>query len=105
MFPQLLSTSTLYSEVEAKVVAIDLDSLEDLPKILTSMQVEADRIQKIVASLRNFSQMDEAEMNAVDAHAGIDGTLMILQHRLKSRPARATIEVVKNYNNLPLIEC
>ncbi|NJO21437.1 MAG: PAS domain S-box protein, partial [Spirulinaceae cyanobacterium RM2_2_10] len=42
---------------------IDLEFLiEDLPKLLHSMQVGAERIKSIVASLRNFSRMDEAEM-------------------------------------------
>ncbi|WP_421656390.1 ATP-binding protein [Leptothermofonsia sp. ETS-13] len=93
-------------DVQATATAIDLEFLmDDLPKLLSSMQVGADRIQKIVRSLRNFSRMDEAEMKAVDIHEGIDSTLMILQNRLKSKGSHPGIEIVKEYGNLPLVEC
>ncbi|MBD2098133.1 GAF domain-containing protein [Trichocoleus sp. FACHB-591] len=93
-------------EIAEEIEAIDLDFLlADLPKLLASMKVGADRIQKIVLSLRNFSRMDEAEMKAVDIHEGIDSTLMILQNRLKAKSDRPEIAVVKDYGNLPLVEC
>lgn len=76
----------------------------DLPKLLRSMQVGADRIRQIVLSLRNFSRLDEAEMKPVDIHEGIDSTLLILQYRFKQRQA-AKIQVVKEYGELPLVEC
>jgi len=85
---------------------IDLEFLvQDLPKILESMRVGAERIQQIVASLRTFSRMDEAEMKDVSIHAGIDSTLMILQSRLKAKPDRPAIQVIKNYGELPSVEC
>ncbi|MBD1861873.1 MULTISPECIES: ATP-binding protein [Trichocoleus] len=93
-------------EIAEEIEAIDLDFLlADLPKLLASMKVGADRIQKIVLSLRNFSRMDEAEMKAVDIHEGIDSTLMILQNRLKAKSDRPEIAVVKDCGNLPLVEC
>jgi signal transduction histidine kinase len=49
--------------------------------------------------------MDEAEFKGVDIHEGIDSTLLILQHRLKAKPDRPEIEVVKDYAQLPLVEC
>ena len=78
---------------------------EDLPKILASMKMGATRIREIVLSLRNFSRLDEADMKEVDIHEGIESTLLILQNRLKSKPNRTGIEIIKNYNNLPKIEC
>jgi signal transduction histidine kinase len=93
-------------DIQAVKEDIDLDFLqEDLPKILASMQMGADRIRQIVLSLRNFSRMDEAEIKPVDIHEGMDSTLLIFQHRLKARPERPEIEVVKNYSTLPLVEC
>ncbi len=79
--------------------------LADLPKLLQSMKVGADRIQQIVRSLRNFSRMDESDMKAVDIHEGIDSTLMILQNRLKAKHDRPEIAVVKNFASLPPVEC
>ncbi|MEM6433697.1 MAG: ATP-binding protein [Cyanobacteria bacterium P01_D01_bin.115] len=78
---------------------------EDLPKLLASMQLGTDRIRQIVLSLRNFSRMDEAELKAVDIHEGIDSTLMILQHKLKAGLDRPAIEVIRQYAELPPVEC
>ncbi|MEG4499311.1 PAS domain S-box protein [Microcoleus sp. F10-C6] len=79
--------------------------VEDLPKILASMKVGADRIRDIVLSLRTFSRLDEADMKQVDIHAGIESTLLLLQNRLKNQPDRSTINLIKEYGNLPLVEC
>ncbi|NES65851.1 MAG: PAS domain S-box protein [Okeania sp. SIO2D1] len=79
--------------------------MEDLPKIVDSMNIGANRIRELVLSLRNFSRLDEAEMKKVDIHSGIDSTLLILQHRLKATEKRPDITLVKDYGNLPKIEC
>ena len=93
-------------EIQDEADALDLPFLQDdLVKILDSMKTGTDRIRQIVLSLRNFSRMDEAEFKAVDVHEGIDSTLLILQHRLKARPERAAIEIVKEYGELPNVEC
>jgi light-regulated signal transduction histidine kinase (bacteriophytochrome) len=85
---------------------IDLEFIgEDLPKILDSMKMGAERIRQLVLSLRNFSRLDQAEKKPVDIHEGIESTLVILQHRLKAKPERPGIELIKDYGNLPLIEC
>jgi PAS domain S-box-containing protein len=86
--------------------AFEIDYIvEDLPKIISSMKVGADRIRDIVLSLRTFSRLDEAEMKQVDIHDGIESTLMILQNRLKNKPDRPPINIIKQYGNLPLVEC
>ncbi|MEG5000900.1 sensor histidine kinase [Microcoleus sp. B4-D4] len=85
---------------------VDLNFLkEDLTKILKSMKVGSARIRDIVVSLRSFSRLDHSEFKAVDLHEGIDDTLMILEHRLQAKPERPTIEVVRQYGELPLVEC
>ncbi|MGL5058395.1 MAG: PAS domain S-box protein [Microcoleus sp.] len=94
------------SAIVDRIAEIELDFMtEDLIKIVGSMQVGTDRIRQIVLSLRNFSRLDEAEMKPVDIHAGIESTLLILQHRLKSRDKRPEIAVIKNLGKLPLVEC
>lgn len=98
--------STPTSEIQKRAKEIDLDFLaEDLPKTLVSMKVGADRIRQIVLSLRNFSRLDQAEMKFVDIHEGIDSTLLILQHRVRAKGESSSIELVKQYGDLPLIEC
>lgn len=93
------------TEIQEQAAAVDIDYIaDDLPKTLSSMMIGADRIRQLVLSLQNFSRLDHAEIKPVDIHEGIDSALMILQHRLNPKPACA-IEVVKEYGNLPLIEC
>lgn len=91
---------------QATIEEVDLDFITvDLPKVLTSMQVGADRIQQIVRSLRNFSRLDEADCKAVDLHEGIDNTLMILSHRLKVQSPNPEIQIIREYGELPLVTC
>lgn len=93
-------------EIQVLNEAIELDFIqEDLPKIFNSMKIGADRIKQIVLSLRNFSRLDEADMKKVDIHEGIDNTLLLLQHRLKAQPEHSPIQVIKEYGNLPRVEC
>jgi signal transduction histidine kinase len=93
-------------DIEEKIEDIDLDFLkEDSFKILTSMTVGTKRIRQIVSSLRTFSRLDEADCKEADIHAGIDSTLVILEHRIKATSERPAIQVIKQYGNLPLVEC
>jgi len=93
-------------EIVEEMEAIEFDFLiEDLPKLLGSMKLGAERIREIIKSLRNFSRLDEAEMKSVDIHEGIDSTLLILGNRLKAKSDRPGIQVLKEYGNLPKVEC
>ncbi|MBP0029758.1 PAS domain-containing protein [Roseofilum sp. Guam] len=95
-----------HPEVAAEIEAIDLDFIqEDCQKIFHSMEVGTNRIQEIVQSLRTFSRLDESELKAVDLHEGIDSTLSILNPRLRAISWRPEIEVIKDYGQLPLVEC
>ncbi|MDE5075282.1 MAG: response regulator [Trichodesmium sp. St5_bin2_1] len=77
----------------------------DVIKILASMKIGTKRIREIVLSLRNFSRIDEAEFKAVDIHEGIESTLIILQHRFKVQPKGPEIQLIREYDKLPLVEC
>lgn len=92
--------------IQQKIEEIDLAFLlEDLPKLLKSMQVGSDRIRHIVLGLRNFSRLDEAEMKPADIHEGLDSTLMILQHRLENKTGHTQIQIIKTYAALPQVVC
>ena len=94
------------AQVLEKIEEIDLDYIaEDFPKLFNSMQVGTERIVEIVKSLRNFSRLDESAGKSVNIHEGIDSTLMILQNRLKSHSSHGEIQIVKDYQVLPQIEC
>jgi light-regulated signal transduction histidine kinase (bacteriophytochrome) len=112
-FDDLLNLMHLYqgkplpeAEINQLLETIDLEFVaEDLPKTLSSMRFGTERIREIVQSLRTFSRLDQAELKYVDLHDGIDSTLMILQHRLKATATRAEIKIIKDYGNLPEVEC
>jgi two-component system, NtrC family, sensor kinase len=94
------------SEVQEQVNIIDLDFIaEDLPRIISSLKMGTERIEQIVLSLRNFSRIDEAEKKPVNIHEGIDSTLLILHPRLKAKATQLGIEVIKEYGNIPLVNC
>jgi signal transduction histidine kinase len=110
----LLKLVELYNEefpnstdrIRNKTEEIDLEfMLEDLPQVINSMQIGSNRIREIVLSLRTFSRLDEADMKEVDIHQGIDSTLLILKNRLKAKPQHPEIHIVKDYGNLPLVQC
>ncbi|MBE9228048.1 AAA family ATPase [Phormidium sp. LEGE 05292] len=93
-------------EITEKAEEIEIEYLlEDLPKMLDSMQVGCDRIKDISTSLRTFSRADKDYKVPFNLHEGIDSTLLILKHRLKANEHRSAIEVVKEYGDLPPIEC
>ncbi|MGB3292458.1 MAG: ATP-binding protein [Phormidesmis sp.] len=78
---------------------------QDFPRVVASMKMGTERIREIVLSLRNFSRMDEAEMKAVDIHEGIESTITILQNRLKARSDQPEIQIIREYGDLPAVEC
>ncbi|MEG4302279.1 AAA family ATPase [Microcoleus sp. D3_18a_C4] len=93
-------------EIEEKAEESDIEYLlEDLPKMLNSMQVGCDRIQGISTSLRTFSRADKDYKVPFNIHDGINSTILILKHRLKANEQRPAIEVVKEYGNLPSVDC
>lgn len=93
-------------DIENKLEEIELDFLkEDLDKILKSMKIGAERIRDLVISLRNFSRLNESQMKIVNIHEGLDNTLLILQNQLMLKGTHQGIQVMKEYTNLPEIEC
>jgi signal transduction histidine kinase len=92
--------------IQTTLEEIDFEFLRrDLPQVIASMHMGASRIQEIVLSLRNFSRLDESEFKAVQIQEGIESTLLILQHRFKTTLDRPMIQLIKDYSDLPYIEC
>ncbi|HEY9802475.1 MAG TPA: ATP-binding protein [Leptolyngbyaceae cyanobacterium] len=91
------STDTL----QAKIADINLEFiLDDIPKVLSSMKLGTERISETVISLRNFSRLDQAGKKTVNIHDGIESTILLLKHRI-----RQEIQIIREYGDLPLIEC
>jgi two-component system, NtrC family, sensor kinase len=108
----LLQTIALYQthcpphpEIQQHLKQTELPYIiEDLPKLIHSMQTGTQRIREIVVSLRNFSRLDDS-MQPTNIHEGIDSTLLILRHRLAAQADRPAVEVIRRYGELPLVAC
>lgn len=79
--------------------------LDDLLKIVSSMRTGSDRIRQIILSLQDFSRSDRSGWQLFDVSDGLENTLLLLQHRLPAREGRRDIKVIKQFGNLPQIEC
>jgi signal transduction histidine kinase len=93
---------------ELNDLADDLDYdfiVDDVQKMIDSMENGAQRISEIVRSLRTFSRLDETEVKFVDLHEGIDSTLTILNTRFRMFPNVQPLKLVKEYGELPPVEC
>ncbi|MGC1394008.1 MAG: PAS domain S-box protein [Coleofasciculaceae cyanobacterium] len=101
--------TTYYPEpvepIQSELAVMDFNFLmTDLPKLLTSMKVGANRLRQIVLSLQNFLRAEQVEMKPIDLHEGINNTLLLLQHRLKATDEHPEIIVHKDFGILPLVE-
>lgn len=114
-FQDLLRLIQLYQQyypepvdvIKQELEAIELEFIkEDLEKIFQSMHIGAERIAKIIKSLRTFSRFDEAALKVVDIHEAIDSTLAILNNRLRATPENPNgIRLIREYEQIPLVAC
>ena len=74
--------------------------LDILGEVCRNNEIATERIMNIVRNLKNFARLDEAERKKVNIHEGIESTLSLLRHQLKSR-----IRIVKCFGDIPEIEC
>jgi signal transduction histidine kinase len=63
-------------------------------------QVACERISGIVANLKQFARLDEAEFQPAQVRDGIESALGLLRHQLAGR-----IEVIREFGELPEIHC
>ncbi|HEY9809852.1 MAG TPA: response regulator [Halomicronema sp.] len=93
-------------EISKKIKEIALDDLiSDMPLLISSMREGTDRICFLSTSLRTFSRSDADHKVAFNIHDGIESTLLILKYRLKGKEGRPTVEIIKEYGDLPLVMC
>ncbi len=80
---------------------IDKDFLlVEIGQLIESIQEGANRTAEIVGELRNFSRLDDDAIKFVDLHTGLDSTLMLLKNKISNR-----IEIVKDYGDIPQVQC
>lgn len=94
------------AEIQNAIKKSDLSYLlKDLSKIIQSMQMGTDRVTEIVSSLNKFSRNAEAGKTVANLHEGLESTLLILGHRFKANAHRPAIQLIKEYGELPPMDC
>ena len=84
----------------------DLDFIRtDLPKVISSVSAGTNRIQNILESMHVYSRLNESNRKDVDIEKGIESVLLILNSRLKAQHNRSAIQVIKQYSELPPVDC
>ncbi len=61
-----------------------LGAVYNVHNLLAEIGQGAQRISEIVKALKSYAYLDQAPVQAVDVHEGLDNTLLILRHKLKS---------------------
>jgi len=91
----------LIDRVEALKTERDFDEImEIIPQTIDDIRIGAERAADIIKGLRNFSRIDKDALQYYNIHEGIDSSLLLLRNKLKNH-----IEIVKDYRQLPQIEC
>lgn len=88
---------------EAKQLEEDLELdyvLDEVEQLLKGMDDGAKRTVEIVKGLRIFSRVDEQDIKKVDLHDGINSTLILLNSTIPGK-----IRIVREFGDLPLVEC
>jgi signal transduction histidine kinase len=73
---------------------------EDILSLLTESADGLQRVTRIVRDLKNFSHVDEAELQCVNIEEGLESTLRIVWNELKYKA-----NVVKEFGSVPAIHC
>ena len=86
---------------------VDETELDELRRVVRALDgvlevndLAVHRMVGLVRSLRSFGQPDRSERAVLDINEAIDNTLALLEHQLRDR-----VEVVRDYDTLPEIEC
>jgi len=97
--PKLDSLAAHVGEIVLCDALIRIASLLTIARLIGEIEISTKRISHLVQAIKEYSYMDQAAMQLVDLHQGLENTLTILHHRLKGG-----IQVVRRYDEqLPQI--
>jgi signal transduction histidine kinase len=99
---EVSTLENLAGEVGEKVVSdalIRIASLLTIGRLIGEIENSTKRISDLVRAVKEYSYMDQAPLQEVDIHHGIETTLTILGHRLKQG-----VTVIRDYDpNMPRV--
>jgi signal transduction histidine kinase len=71
-----------------------------IDRLLYEIKISTARISGLVSAVKSYSYMDQAPLQEVDIHNGLESTLTMLQHKLRE----SDITIIRQYDfNLPHI--
>lgn len=77
-----------------------LRTVTRVDQLLYEIKSSTTRISDLVSAVKSYSYMDQAPLQEVDIHKGIESTLTILQYKIR----KADITIIREYDsNLPLV--
>ena len=96
----LQTLADAFTDDQLSVIAPWLAAGSSVYALLDEVGRSAERISEIVGAVKSYSFLDQAPVQDVDVHQGLDNTLVILRHKLKQG-----VHVRRYYGvNLPRIE-
>ncbi|MFZ6646043.1 PAS domain S-box protein [Undibacterium sp. TJN25] len=99
---QLDPNLTASKRLQAVKAGIDVNYVRaDLIEVMADAREGIGRVSKIVQSLKDFSRMEQqAQCVPADLHQALDSTLSMASNEIRYKA-----DVVKEYGELPLVEC
>jgi signal transduction histidine kinase len=89
-----------FSEDERAVVLPWLAAHISAQELLEGVRTSAETISQVVTAVKAYSYLDQAPVQTVDLHAGLENTLVILRHK-----TRAGVRIVREFDDtIPPIE-
>ena len=95
------SVAEKQKQIEEYKEEVDFEYINtEIAHLLKGINEGAFRTAEIVKGLRIFSRVDENDLKKADINDGLDSTLILVNNLLANR-----IELVKEYSDIPQIEC
>ncbi len=93
--------TALIGKIKRLKKEVDFENIQaDIDEMIDHIKHGAERTVEIVKSLRTFSRLDENVMKPSNIHENIESTLVMLRNQY-----RDNIEIIKDYGDIPLVEC
>lgn len=97
---QLGELAGSFDQAQFPAVIDWLDASYTIYSLLGEIASGAGRIAELVKALKSYAYLDQAPLQTVDVHEGLDDTLLIMRGKLKHN-----VDVTRDYDaNLPRIE-
>jgi signal transduction histidine kinase len=104
--PILAETGIEVEKLEQITGVVHIEALKDVLtrlvvqitafKLAGEIKTSVSRISDLVGAIKEYSYMDQAAVQAIDLHKGLDNTLLILKHKLKTKNISVTREYAEN---------